>query len=92
MRGLIIMIALFVVKGCVTEQGRVTLDPISGPGFVLSGDQYNALLDIPGVMSAGDRNYEQTVYVTFYPTAGERVASDLFRRNYAPDFGAVDAS
>jgi len=92
MRGLIIMIALFVVKGCVTEQGRVTLDPISGPGFVLSGDQYNTLLDIPGVLDVGDRNYQYTAHIIFYPTTGEKIASGLLKRNYAPDFGAVEAS
>ena len=83
----------FSLTACFSDNGRTYfLDPVSGPGYVLNGEHYDALRAIPGVLSVGDRNYEHTVYITFYPTTGERIASGPFTRNYAPDFGAVNAS
>ena len=32
------------------------------------------------------------MFITFYPTTGEQIASGPFKRNYAADFGAVNAS
>ena len=88
-----IAFALFAVKGCFSDNGRTyVLDPISGPGYILSGAELETIEDIPGVLSVGDRNYARAVYVTFYPSTGERIASSPFKRDFAPDFGAVDAS
>ena len=81
------------LTACFNDNGRTYfLDPVSGPGYVLNGEHYDALRAIPGVLSVGDRNYEYTTYITFYPTTGERIASGPFKRNYAADFGAVTAS
>ena len=80
------------LTACFSDNGRTYfLDPVSGPGYVLSGDEYETLTNIPGVMAVGDRNYKHAVYVTFYPSTGERIASGPFKRDYAPEFGAVDA-
>ena len=81
------------LTACFSDNGRTYfLDPISGPGYVLNGEHYDALAAVPGVLSVGDRNYEYAVYITFYPTTGEPIASGRFKRNYAPDFGAVESS
>jgi len=89
----LILIPALLLTACFDDNGRtVFLDPISGPGFVLSGNEHNAISAVPGVLSIGDRNYERTAYITFYPTTGERIASGRFQRNYTADFGAVEAS
>jgi len=87
------IVPLLTLAGCFSDNGRTYfLDPISGPAYLLSGDEYETLTEIPGILSVGDRNYENTIYVTFYPSTGERIASSPFKRDYAPEFGAVDAS
>ena len=93
MKHILALIAPVLLTACFNDNGRtIFLDPISGPGFVLSGDQHDAISAVPGVLSIGDRNYERTAYITFYPTTGERIATGRLKRNYAADFGAVETS
>ena len=77
MRTVIHLLALSCLTACFSDNGRTYfLDPVSGPGYVLNGEHYDALRAIPGVLSVGDRNYEYTTYITFYPTTGEQIASE----------------
>ena len=92
MKHLVSVISMLSLTGCVTIDGRTTYPRIHGPGWILNDIQLKQLKAVPGVLSVGDENYEQDVYVQFYPSTGEKIASGPFKRDYAPDFGAITES